>query len=156
MFLSVRDNIFGLHDFYSTTLAEMIVLVLLILGSGAFIVTRLVASFSNAIHAEKTMRRDRDFSNLLLESSDDSVIAFDTQGRCTHCNPVMDTFFPAPAGQGVVGQPIKEAYRLPEEHEIAAMMRDTLAGRSLHLPARPCLAATASWSNSPIRSVRVR
>lgn len=137
MFLSVRDNIFGLRDFYSTTLAEMIVLVLLILASGAFIVTRLVASFRNAIRAEKTMRRDRDFSNLLLESSDDGVIAFDAQGRCTHCNPVMDTFFPAPAGQEVVGQPIKEAYRLPEDHEMVAMMRDTLAGRSLHLPARP-------------------
>ncbi len=116
---------------------EAIIAVFLILGCGIFIVARLLASLRSAAHAEDALRRDRDFSNLLLESSGDGVIAFDMDGRCTHWNSVMGGMFPAPCGSDVVGRLIQDAYRLPAGHVILNMMRDTLAGQSLHMPAHP-------------------
>ncbi len=135
--LAERDNIGRQRDRYSSVLWEAIVAIILILGCGVFIVARLLASLRTAAKAEDALRRDRDFSNLLLESSGDGVIAFDMDGRCTHWNSVMGEMFPAPGDADVIGQLIKDAYRLPEGHVILNMMRDTLAGRSLHMPAHP-------------------
>lgn len=137
VFLAERDNIGTQRDRYSSVLWEAIVAIILILGCGVFIVARLMASLRTAAKAEDALRRDRDFSNLLLESSGDGVIAFDMDGRCTHWNSVMGEMFPAPGNADVIGQLIKDAYRLPEGHVILNMMRDTLAGRSLHMPAHP-------------------
>ncbi|KAB2680902.1 sensor histidine kinase [Brucella pseudintermedia] len=137
VFLGEQDNIGKQRDRYSSVLWEAIVAVLLILGCGVFIVARLLASLRSAAHAEDALRRDRDFSNLLLESSGDGVIAFDLEGRCTHWNSAMGAMFPAPCGSDVVGRLIKDAYRLPEGHIILNMMRDTLNGQSLHMPAHP-------------------
>lgn len=137
VFLAERDNIGTQRDRYSSVLWEAIVAIILILGCGVFIVARLMASLRSAARAEDALRRDRDFSNLLLESSGDGVIAFDMDGRCTHWNSVMGEMFPAPGDADVIGQLIKDAYRLPEGHVILNMMRDTLAGRSLHMPAHP-------------------
>jgi len=137
VFLTERNNIGKQRDQYSSVLWEAIVAILLILGCGIFIVARLMASLRTAAKAEDALRRDRDFSNLLLESSGDGVIAFDRDGRCTHWNSVMGEMFPAPCDCEVIGQLIKEAYRLPEGHIILSMMRDTLAGQSLHMPAHP-------------------
>ncbi|CAM5768560.1 sensor histidine kinase [Bosea minatitlanensis] len=137
VFLAERENIGRQRDRYSSVLWQAIVAILLILGCGAFIVARLLVSLRSAARAKEALRRDRDFSNLLLESSGDGVIAFDVEGRCTHWNSAMGRMFPAPCGSGVIGRAISEAYRLPEGHIILAMIRDTLAGQSLHMPAHP-------------------
>lgn len=137
VFLAEREHVAKQRDRYSSVLWEAIVAVFLILGCGIFIVGRLMASLRSAANAKETLRRDRDFSNLLLESSGDGVIAFDMDGRCTHWNSVMGGMFPAPGGADVIGQLIKDTYRLPEGHVILNMMRDTLAGRSFHMPAHP-------------------
>lgn len=129
------QNIIGLNDFYSATLAEAICVVLLVLASGAFIIARLLASYRGAIRAENILQRDRDFSSLLLESSGDGVAAFDTTGRCTHVNSAMGRMFPFPGGTDIVGQLIKDAYRLPDGHVVLTMMRDTLEGQNIHKPA---------------------
>ena len=135
--LAERDTIAKQRDRYSSVLWQAIVAVLLILACGVFIVMRLLASLRSAAHAKEALRRDRDFSNLLLESSGDGIIAFDTGGRCTHWNSALGKLFPAPGGSQVVGLPIKDAYALPEGHVILDMMRDTLNGQSLHMPAHP-------------------
>lgn len=137
VFLAERDNVARQRDRYSSVLWEAIVAVFLILGCGIFIVARLLASLRSAARAKDALRRDRDFSNLLLESSGDGVIAFDMDGRCTHWNSAMGKMFPAPCGSDVIGQSIKDAYRLPEGHIILNMIRDTLDGRSLHMSAHP-------------------
>lgn len=135
--LAERENIARQRDQYSSVLSEAIVAVLLILGCGVFIVARLLASLRSAAQAEDALRRDRDFSNLLLESSGDGVIAFDTEFRCTHWNSAMGEMFPALCGSDVVGRNIQDAYQLPDGHVILNMLRDTLEGESIHMPAHP-------------------
>ncbi|KRE07146.1 hypothetical protein ASE63_23150 [Bosea sp. Root381] len=132
-----RDDLAAQRDTYRRNLLEAITAILLIFGFGIFIVVRLVKSLRSVALAEAALRRDRDFSNLLLESSGDGVAAFDMDGRCTHLNAVMSTIFPVPGGADVVGHLIKDAYRLPDGHIILNMIRDTVAGQSLHMPAHP-------------------
>lgn len=135
--LAERENTASQRDRYSSVLSQAIVAIVLILGFGAFIVARLLASLRAAAQAEDALRRDRDFSNLLLESSGDGVIAFDTDCRCTHWNSAMGRMFPAACGPDVVGRLVPEAYRLPDGHLILNMISETLAGQSLHMPAHP-------------------
>lgn len=132
-----RDNVARQRNRYSSVLWEAIVAIFLILGCGIVIVGRLLASLRSTARAKDALRRDRDFSNLLLQSSGDGVIAFNVDGRCTHWNSVMGEMFPASCSSDVVGQLVKDAYRLPEDHVILKMMCDTLMGHSLHMPAHP-------------------
>lgn len=135
--IAERNKLAAQRDTYRQYLLEASAAILLIFGFGIFIVVRLVKSLRSVALAETALRRDRDFSNLLLESSGDGVAAFDMDGRCTHLNAVMSTIFPVPGGAEVVGHLIKDAYRLPDGHIILNMIRDTLAGQSLHMPAHP-------------------
>lgn len=130
-----RDTVSERRDQYRYLLLEAIVAVLLVLGCGVFIVVRLMTSLRSAARAEDALRRDRDFSRLLLESSGDGVVAFDREFRCTHWNPALGEMFPVLEGTGAVGRSIPEAYRLSDDHIIMKMMRQTLQGESLHMPA---------------------
>lgn len=133
--IAERNGVAAQRDKYRAVLFEASIAVLLILGFGIFIVMRLVASLRSVALAEKALRRDRDFSRLLLESSGDGVAAFDRSLRCTHWNSAMSAMFPIPGGGDIVGRPIQEAYSFPDDHTIMKLMRQTLAGESLHMPA---------------------
>lgn len=132
-----RHSLASQRDRYGRVLLEAIVAVVLIVGFGIFIVVRLVASLRSAALAEDALRRDRDFSRLLLEASGDGVLAIDAELRCTHWNTALGKMFPVLGGSEVVGRLLPEAYRLSEDHLIMSMMRKTLAGESLHMPAHP-------------------
>ncbi|MDR6759242.1 signal transduction histidine kinase [Mycoplana sp. BE70] len=123
------------RDRYRAVLFEASIAVLLIFGFGIFIVMRLVASLRSVALAERALRRDRDFSRLLLESSGDGVAAFDQDLRCTHWNTSMSAMFPIPGGGNIVGQHIQSAYSFADDHTVMKLMRQTLAGQSLHVPA---------------------
>ena len=133
--IAERNGVAAQRDKYRAVLFEASIAVLLILGFGIFIVMRLVASLRSVALAEKALRRDRDFSRLLLESSGDGVAAFDRNLRCTHWNPAMSAMFPIPGGGDIVGQFNQDAYSFPDDHMIMKLMRQTLAGESLHMPA---------------------
>lgn len=133
--IAERNSAAGQREKYRGILFEASIAVILIFGFGIFIVMRLVASLRSVALAENTLRRDRDFSRLLLESSGDGVAAFDREFRCTHWNSAMSAMFPVPDGKDIVGHLIQKAYSFPDNHMIMDLMRQTLAGESLHMPA---------------------
>lgn len=133
--IAERNGVAGQREKYRGILLEASIAVVLIFGFGIFIVMRLVASLRSVALAENKLRRDRDFSRLLLESSGDGVAAFDLELRCTHWNSAMSAMFPVPGGKEIVGQSIQKAYSFPDDHTIMKLMRQTLAGESLHMPA---------------------
>lgn len=132
--IAERNSFAGQREKYRGILFEASIAVVLIFGFGIFIVMRLVTSLRTVALAENTLRRDRDFSRLLLESSGDGVAAFDRDFRCTHWNSAMSAMFPVPDGKDMVGRLIQEAYSFPDGHTIMNLMRQTLAGESLHMP----------------------
>ncbi len=132
---SERENVASQRARYSRALVEAIVAVLLILACGVFIVARLMASLRTAAKAETELRQDRDFSRLLLESGGDGVAAFDHNLHCTRWNSAMSAIFPVPGGRDIVGRSIPQVYSLPDNHVVMALMRRTLAGESVHMPA---------------------
>lgn len=133
--IAERNSVAGQREKYRGILFEASIAVVLIFGFGIFIVMRLVASLRSVALAENTLRRDRDFSRLLLESSGDGVAAFDRELRCTHWNSAMSAMFPVPDGKDIVGHLIQKAYSFPDDHMIMNLIRQTLAGESLHMPA---------------------
>lgn len=133
--IAERNGVAAQRDKYRAALFEASIAVLLIFGFGIFIVMRLVASLRSVALAENALRRDRDFSRLLLESSGDGVAAFDRSLRCTHWNSAMSAMFPIPGGGDIVGQLIQQAYSFHGDHTVMKLMRQTLAGESLHMPA---------------------
>lgn len=133
--IAERHSLASQRDEYGAVLLEAIIAVLLIFGFGIFIVVRLVVSLRSAAHAEDALRRDRDFSRLLLESSGDGVLAIDAEFRCTHWNSALGKMFPVASGSEVVGRLLQDAYGLSDDHLITNMMRQTLGGESLHMPA---------------------
>lgn len=132
--IAERNSIAAQRDKYRGVLFEASVAVLLIFGFGLFIVMRLVTSLRSVALAENALRRDRDFSRLLLESSGDGVAAFDQDLRCTHWNSAMSAMFPVPDGKATVGELIQDIYAFPDDHAIMKLIRQTLAGMSLHVP----------------------
>lgn len=149
-----RNSAAGQREKYRGILFEASIAVLLIFGLGTFIVMRLVASLHSVALAENALRRDRDFSRLLLESSGDGVAAFDRDLRCTHWNSAMSAMFPIPGDKEIVGRSIQEAYSFSDDHTVMKLMRGTLAGESLHMPAHaiPGGARYVEKFTHPIRS----
>ena len=84
---------------YNSTIVQVIVSILGIMATGAFLIFRLVGSLGQAAAAEAQVRREKNFLDLLLESSGEGIAAFDTQMRCTHWNEGMTKLFGLPAVQ---------------------------------------------------------
>jgi PAS domain S-box-containing protein len=74
---------------YNASIVQVIVSILGIMATGAFLILRLVRSLGKSAAAEAQVRRERNFLDLLLESSGEGIAAFDSQLICTHWNEGM-------------------------------------------------------------------
>lgn len=84
---------------YNTSIVQVIVSILGIMATGAFLIFRLVGSLGHAAEAEAQVRREKTFLDLLLESSGEGIAAFDLQMHCTHWNDGMTRLFGPSAAQ---------------------------------------------------------
>jgi PAS domain S-box-containing protein len=127
LLIAERQEAASRRDEHRAALVEAIGAVLLIVACGAFLIARLMISLRRASLAEAALRRDRDFSNLLLESSQEGVATFDTEMRCTHWNSAMSGLFPIPGGK-IIGLPIPEVFKLKEGNAVLVMLERALTG----------------------------
>ena len=82
--------------------------------TGSFLIFRLLRSLRLAAAAEAMGRLERNFLDLLLESSGEGIAAFDDQMVCTHWNEGMAGLFGiAPAA--MLGKPLSGADELLTE-----------------------------------------
>ncbi|MGB3339460.1 MAG: PAS domain-containing protein, partial [Devosia sp.] len=88
---------------YNSSIVQVIVSILGIMATGAFLIFRLIGSLRQAAGAEAQVRREKNFLDLLLESSGEGIAAFDAQMRCTHWNEGMTRLFGLP-GEQALGQ----------------------------------------------------
>lgn len=132
-----RGNLAAQRDAYRRALIEVTIAVAVTIACGSFIVARLWAHVRAVARAEAAMRRERDFSRLLLASSGDGIVAFDRGMRCTHWNAAMGCLLAWPEGKTLVGMDLPAAFALPPDHDAMRLMRTTLEGRACVVPARP-------------------
>ena len=120
---------------YSQTLGEVIIAVLGITLTGSFLVFRLIGSLRQADRAEATLRREKNFLSLLLESSGEGICAFDGQCNCTHWNEGMTKMFGVEAAD-ILGKPLLREGFSPDGALTAELLAATLEGGTTYLPAQ--------------------
>lgn len=120
---------------YSQTLGEVIIAILGITLAGSFLVFRLVGSLRQADRAEATLRKEKNFLGLLLESSGEGICAFDANANCTHWNEGMVRMFGVSAAD-MLGKPLLSGTRSPDGAITADLIAATLRGGTTYLPAQ--------------------
>ena len=78
---------------YNSSIVQVIISILGIMATGAFLIFRLVHSLGQSAAAEAQVRREKSFLDLLLESSGEGIAAFDAGMTCTHWNEGMTRLF---------------------------------------------------------------
>jgi PAS domain S-box-containing protein len=79
---------------------------------------------------EERLRREKEFSDHLINSSTDGIIAFDPEFRCTAWNPIMEDLSGVPAQQ-VLGQNIFGIFPFLQGEAQRQAFLDTLSGKYL-------------------------
>src|SRR5690606_10516018 len=68
-----------------------------IMLAGVLLSSRLLLTLRRSRKAESFLRREKQFSELVMGSSNEGIIAIDDAGRCTLWNPAMETIIPVTA-----------------------------------------------------------
>jgi PAS domain S-box-containing protein len=80
--------------------------------------------------AEERLRREKEFSDHLINSSTDGIIAFDLEFRCTAWNPVMEGISGVPARR-VLGRNIFGMFPFLQGEAQRQTFLDTVSGKNL-------------------------
>ena len=93
--------------------------------------------------ADETVRRQREFTDRLIQSSVDGILAFDRELRCTVWNPAMEKMFGEPA-ERVLGRRAGEVFPFLVETGEIRFFEAALAGRSLSAIDRPYVSSAGT------------
>lgn len=126
----------ALRDRYRRTLYDIIGSLIGIMASGGFLAFRLFASLRATTRVQRSLQRERDFSELLLGSSGEGIAAFDRNLRCTLWNPGMAQLLGLPA-EAAVGRSVREIPILADGPRVEDALRRTLEGHDVFLPDHP-------------------
>lgn len=116
------DGLGGRLDESRSALWQVIGSALGIMLSGALLSSRLLMTLRNARRTEQSLRREKQFSELLIGSSGEGIFAVDRDGRCTVWNRAMERLIPISSGQAIGARlaDISELFR-------AETVRDAIA-----------------------------
>ena len=107
-------------------LGVMVTVLALFLGAGAFVLIR--RDIAERERAEQEVRRQKDFSDALIGSSMDGILAYDRQFRYTVWNPAMEQLSGAPK-EKVLGKSALHAFPFLIETGVHRHMAEALEGR---------------------------
>lgn len=75
--------------------------VIVIMLAGALLSSRLLLTLQRSRKAEGFLRREKQFSELVVSSSNEGIVAIDDTGRCTLWNPAMEKIIPVRADRAL-------------------------------------------------------
>lgn len=114
-------------------------LVGIMVAGGILALTLLVALRQTRLR-NLMLRRERDFSSLLISSSGEGILAVDNSGRCTLWNGAMAAMVGKPAEQAV-GRPLPEVAGVFDIAPVRRGVARALGGASSQLGFQPLFAA---------------
>lgn len=114
---------------YNSSIVQVIASTLGIMATGSFLIVRLVRSLGQSAIAEAQVRQEKNFLDLLLESSGEGIAAFDSDLNCTHWNEGMARLFGL-GPERCLGSPMAGL----DPGLSAADLQQVLKGRALYLP----------------------
>lgn len=130
------DDLGGKLEASRSSLRQIIVSLVGLLLAGAALSTHLLLATRRARRHARLLSRAREFSERIISSSAEGVIAIDLARRCTVCNAAAERLFGqrAPA---VVGAPLAQLAPLFDVAAVVHAVDRALAGESLVLPEQP-------------------
>jgi PAS domain S-box-containing protein len=107
-------------------LGEMLTALALFLVAGSFVLIR--RDIAERERAEQEVRRQKEFSDALIESSMDGILAYDREFRYTVWNPAMEQLSGAPK-EKVLGKSSRDPFPFLTETGVEGHMAEALEGR---------------------------
>ncbi|MDE3137613.1 MAG: PAS domain-containing protein [Acidobacteriota bacterium] len=108
-------------------LGEMVTVLALFLVAGSFVLIR--RDIAERERAEQEVRRQKEFSDALIGSSMDGILAYDRELRYTVWNPAMERLTGAPK-QEVLGKSARDTFPFVTETDVQRHMVEALEGRN--------------------------
>ena len=116
-------------DTYRDQLWQIIASLAAISLAGGVLSVRLLLAVREARQRTDQLQREKAFSQLLIGSSGEGILAVDGEQRCTVWNEAMTRLFGWPAHRAA-GQPLRDISGFFEVERVGSAVREALAGRS--------------------------
>ncbi|MGO2133275.1 MAG: ATP-binding protein [Halomonas sp.] len=130
------DELGGRLESYRHQLRQIITFLIGIMVAGAILAVSLAAALRQTRQRNRMLRRERDFSSLLISSSGEGILAVDRNGRCTLWNSAMVGMLGKSAEQAV-GRPLKNVAGFFDTHALRRGVTRALDGEISQLTLRP-------------------
>jgi PAS domain S-box-containing protein len=127
--LEGREQEAAARQKYMDVLFQSIGSVLGILFGAAVLSLRFYRGIRETRRAQRLLRQEQEFSDLVINLSHQGIIIFDTNLRCLLWNPGMDALLQVESHM-VVGRPLVSAVPLFERPEIESVLRRATRGES--------------------------
>lgn len=101
--------------------------VIVIMLAGALLSSRLLLTLQRSRRAEGFLRREKQFSELVVSSSNEGIVAIDREEHCTLWNPAMEKIIPVSADHAL-GRPLSDIAGLFATAAVHEAVVDSLAG----------------------------
>ena len=121
------NDLGGRLDEYRHAVWQIIASVIGIMLSGAILSARLLSTLRKARRAQRSLRREKEFSERLIGSSGEGILALDASLRCTLWNGAMARLVGAPATDAI-GRPAGEISPVLATDTVRDAFRRALAG----------------------------
>ena len=134
--VSEWNELGGRLDEYRHAVWQIIASVIGIMLSGAILSARLLSTLRKARRTELSLRREKEFSERLIGSSGEGILALDAALRCTLWNRAMTRLVDAPATDAI-GRPAAEISPLLATDIVERAFRRALAGEDTLVQEQP-------------------
>ncbi|HHX89707.1 MAG TPA: PAS domain-containing protein [Paracoccus sp.] len=104
-----------------------------IMLAGMLLSAQLLMTLKRTRRAEHSLRREKQFSELLVDSSGEGILAIGLDGCCTVWNPAMESLIPIPAVQAL-GVRLADISGLFEVEGVHRAIGQALAGKPAQCP----------------------
>jgi PAS domain S-box-containing protein len=101
--------------------------VIVIMVAGALLSIRLVLTLRRSRRTEGFLRREKQFSELVIDSSGEGILAIDREGRCTLWNAAMERLIPVPA-KHALGAPLSDVSGIFSVERVRKAVQASLGG----------------------------
>ncbi|MEN9063394.1 PAS domain-containing protein [Ponticoccus litoralis] len=130
------DELGGRLESYRGQLRKTILALIGVMAAGAVLTAALVLALRKSRQHNRMLRRERDFSGLLIASSGEGIAAIDASGRCTLWNEAM-AHLVGQSAQQAVGRALSEVAGFFAAATVRERLAEALAGTPGHLQLRP-------------------
>ncbi|MHA6687270.1 sensor histidine kinase [Mesorhizobium sp. A556] len=117
-------------DQYRGAVLQVIAAAIGIMLSGLFLAVRLLLTLHKERAAERSLRKEKEFSDLLINSSGEGIVALDSGLRCILLNPGTERLFAVTAAS-CTGMEIAQVSNFFEKPSIKTALESGLAGEEV-------------------------